>query len=118
MQRTRASMCYSATNLTNNRPPLAVGGAQAFQQAGRRAGGDGLGASSSRRRWSPRVTDSRKPLVIGLIARMHLGLHDRAGVQVHDRLGPVDHVRPTMLSGTNLGIRVMRVLPFLIAAFA
>ena len=57
-------------------------------------------------------------LVIGLISSMHLRLHDCPRVQVHHRLGLVNHVGRPVLSPADLGVRIVRVHPFLVAAFA
>ncbi len=56
--------------------------------------------------------------MIGLVAGVHLRLDDRAGVQVHHRLGLVNHVRRAVFSPADFSVRIIRVHPFLVAAFA
>jgi len=56
-------------------------------------------------------------LVIGLVARMHVGSHDGARVQIDHRLGLVNHVGGSVLGPADFGVRIVRVPPFLIAAF-
>src|ERR1017187_3972008 len=54
-------------------------------------------------------------LLIGLMTQPDLRLQSRAGIQVHSMLWFVDHIGGSGLGLPNLGVRIMRIDPLLIA---
>ena len=60
-------------------------------------------------------TCAAKSLLIGLVPQTHFRLQNGAGVQIHRMLRFVNHIDGARLGRPNLGVRIMRVFPIVVA---